>query len=135
MGTEALMSQEELDEHVRRAWQNAREGILKQVEFAVTGEMCDRARSRAQVLVTAEVDAVLKPKIASMRKSMEEHANQIASKLLPKLKAAMRESLRQSIHKVADDTVNRVLSQASAEVRYVMVNALTEAEREDNSET
>jgi hypothetical protein len=124
MESEKLMSQDELDEFSKRVWQGAQENILRQVEYAITNEMSSRARARAQILIVREVDAILKPKIESMRSVLEERANHLAANLLPKLEQAMMDGLTTSIRDVSDHIVRHILNEAESDIRSAMLKAL-----------
>lgn len=130
MESEKLMSQEELEVLIGRAWQTAQESILKQVEYSIASEMSTRARSRAHALIIREVDAILKPKIESMKSAMEERANQVAATLLPKLEETMRRALEDAIEDVSGYVVRQVLAQSETNVRRAMQNILAAAKIE-----
>jgi hypothetical protein len=125
MESEKLMSQENLDALVGAVWQRTQESILKQVEYSIATEMSTRARSRARDLIAQEVDAILKPKIESMKSAMKERVNQIAVTLLPKLEEAMRRGMEDAIRDVSEYVVRQVLAQSETNVRRAMQAVLT----------
>jgi hypothetical protein len=124
METTKLLNDDEMDSLVKRAWAASQEGILKQVEYAISNELSARARSRASILITKEVDIILKPKIESMKELMKERAQKIADNLLPRLEEAMKKGLEEAIKDVSEYIVRQILSQSEQRVRKAMTDAL-----------
>ena len=124
MESEKLMSQEDLDSLVNQVWKRSQEQILKQVEYSVATELSDRARSRSRSLIVHEVDAILKPKIESMKVAMEERANRLTATLLPKLEKALMEGLSEAIRGMSSYTVHQILAQAENNIQAAMLKTL-----------
>lgn len=124
METIKILNDDELSSIVSRVWENSKEAILKQVEYSISNELSDRARSRAKILIAQEVDAILKPKITAMRAVMESRAQQIANGVASKLDAAMKVGMENAIKDVSESTIRNVLSQAESQIRLAMLKAL-----------
>lgn len=97
MGNESFLNQDELDSLIQKVWLNCRDAVLKQVEYSVAQELSARARTRSSQLIRTEIDAILKPKLASLRDVMEAKATSLMERLPKIVETAVADSIRSLI--------------------------------------
>jgi hypothetical protein len=113
MNNSEFLNQDDIDTLIQKVWLNSKEQILKHVEFSVASELSERSRARASALIKEEINELLKPKLASLRESMEARAAELM-KSLPKV-------LANAVLQGAIDTLSRSLDMCPGTMKTFMM--------------